>query len=186
MEEGYSMDIDRVYIAQVPKEFNKRLFIKNDNGFYVDIFTGETYPIVIDIIKFTQFYRSRKYLTPEELRICVTEINEIFANKNKKVELYRDININLNNMGMKNASGYIVIKPEYHFIKKLDNENYLVCKAIKGSKNLKYKYGIINYRGVVIFPTDHQDPNEDYINSNGEKKLLEDFTNFINNYKLTK
>ena len=118
------MDIDRVYIAQVPKEFNKRLFIKNDNGFYVDIFTGETYPIVIDIIKFTQFYRSRKYLTPEELRICVTEINEIFANKNKKVELYRDININLNNMGMKNASGYIVIKPEYHFIKKLDNENY--------------------------------------------------------------
>lgn len=47
------MDIDRVYIAQVPKEFNKRLFIKNDNGFYVDIFTGETYPIVIDIIKFT-------------------------------------------------------------------------------------------------------------------------------------
>ena len=153
------MDIDRIYIAQVPKEFNKRLFIKNDNGFYVDIFTGETYPIVIDIIKFTQFYRSRKYLTPEELRICVTEINEIFANKNKKVELYRDININL---------------------------NYLVCKAIKGSKNLKYKYGIINYRGVVIFPTDHQDPNEDYINSNGEKKLLEDFTNFINNYKLTK
>lgn len=180
------MDIDRIYIAQIPKEFNKRLFIKDDNGFYVDIFTGETYPIVIDIIKFTQFYRSRKYLTPEELRICVTEINEIFANKNKKVELYRDININLNNMGMKNASGYIVIKPEYHFIKKIDAENYLVCKAIKGSKNLKYKYGIINYRGVEIFPTEHQDPNEDYINSNGEKKLLEDFTNLINNHKLTK
>lgn len=180
------MDIDRIYIAQAPKEFAKRLFIKDDNGFFVDIFTGEKYPIVIDIMEFTQFYRSRKYLTPEELRICVTEINEMYANKNKKVELYRDINRSLNNMGMKNASGYIVIKPEYHFIKKIDNENYLVCKAFKGGKGLKYKYGIINYKGVEIFPTDHQDPNDDYINSNGEKTLLEDFAKLKNNHKLTR
>ena len=114
------MDIDRVYIAQVPKEFNKRLFIKNDNGFYVDIFTGETYPIVIDIIKFTQFYRSRKYLTPEELRICVTEINEIFANKNKKVELYRDINININNIIIILRYGDMMIKHKISIAKNIE------------------------------------------------------------------
>lgn len=180
------MDIDKIYIAQAPKEFNKRLFIKDSEGFYVDIFTGEKYPIVIDIMEFTQFYRSRKYLTPEELRICVTEINEIYTKRNHKVELYRDVNVKLNNMGMKNASGYIVIKPEYHFIKKLDDENYLVCKAIKDGPRLKYKYGIINYEGVEIFSINHQKPEDDYINSDGETKIRKDFAELMNKHKLTR
>lgn len=180
------MNIDKLYIAQAPKEFTKKIFAQDSQGYYVDIFTGEKYPLVVDIMKFTQFYRSRKNLTPEELKICAEEINNIYKTKNQKVELYRDVNKKLNNMGMKNSSGYIVIKPEYHFIIKLDNENYLVCKAISSNPHLKYVYGIINCRGEVIFPVEHQDPSEDYINSEGKEKLLNEFEILKNKSKLTR